>query len=201
MNIYKFNSIKVFLFICLFAVGYTSNAQILEEDELSNYQGLFEEDTYSEKKYKRTYTEEELYNGRYRNKSYSQSNGYSSNSVFGLGNISKKKESNSSKYDVQVPDEKPIKKKFNRLEGTEGGIGNNEDNDVTTALDNIKSYIFPDKEKHRPADEDPFIKGPPEPPLDPELPIDSAVVFLFIGGLLIGYFKFKATYKTQATKA
>ncbi|MCZ2141670.1 MAG: hypothetical protein LC096_09815 [Bacteroidia bacterium] len=163
-----------------------SNYDSYEEEYRSLYLNGYSEDDYrreEEKKYKRTYNEEDLYNGRYRNKSYNNSsNGYSSNSVFGWDNITGKK--NKESEDIIVETEKEIpKKKFNRWEGIENGLQENT-KDKDNLFSGILGFISPDKEKHQPETKEPEIKGPPPMPDEPDVPINQYSIVLFLLGLL-----------------
>lgn len=165
-----------------------------DEDEYDGEYEYSEQDKYnpqndfynrSERNLKRSYEEDELYNGGYRRKPGSSEN--SSIGVGGsvnLGGFSRKRSNNAA--DDELPVNSP---KFNRHDGLENGVGTNGNSHTDEhTFSELQEGYEPGKGQENPDTSDP--KTPPPPPDEPDVPIDSAVPLLVIVGLALASYKF-----------
>jgi len=199
MNLILRYCLTLFTLLCL---SYTVSAQEGSyEDEYddeydynennynNNYYERYSEAEYrkrNERFYKKSYKEEDLYNGGYRSKSNSENYAGSSIGGWSLFNFGK-----SSSNDNENPDapKEVIPKKFNRYEGIENGVGTADNDGGVTFNDGTQSFE-PGKGQQKP--NDPKDEQTPPPPDDPDstLPVDTAIPFLLVAAVLLVSFKF-----------
>jgi hypothetical protein len=186
---YIFVCLFVFLLIPVFAQKGSYN-QYSEEEEYDYSENNYNNDYYeryseaeykrrNERFYKKSYKEEDLYNGGYRNRNYADNNTNGS-SVGGwtLFNFNK---NNSNQPTNDIPDNEP--KKFNRYDGIENGVS--EVKDPKGSIFNEASGSFePGKGQEKPGDDEDSKTVPP-PPDEPDVPVDTAIPFLILAGVLL----------------
>lgn len=191
-----------FVFACLLVFSLTSafaqkgNYNDYSEDEDYDYsENNYNNDYYeryseaeykrrNERFYKKSYREEDLYNGGYRNRNYSDNNPNGSGvGGWSLFNFNKK---NTNDATNDIPDNEP--KKFNRYDGIENGVGEAKDPKGNTFSETPGNFE-PGKGQEKPGD-DQDSKTVPPPPDEPDVPVDTAIPFLIIAGILLATLKF-----------
>ena len=197
-----FTPIMKFVFACLLVFSLTSvfaqkgNYNDYNEDEDYDYsENNYNNDYYeryseaeykrrNERFYKKSYREEDLYNGGYRNRNYSDNNPNGSGvGGWSLFNFNKK---NTNDATNDIPDNEP--KKFNRYDGIENGVGEAKDPKGNTFSETPGNFE-PGKGQEKPGD-DQDSKTVPPPPDEPDVPVDTAIPFLIIAGILLATLKF-----------
>ena len=190
---YIFACILVFSLTQLFAQK--SNNDYSEDDDYEYSENNYNNDYYeryseaeykrrNERFYKKSYREEDLYNGGYRNRNYSDNNPNSSGlGGWSLFNFNKK---NTNDANTDIPYNEP--KKFNRYDGIENGVGETKD-PKGQMFNETPGNFEPGKGQEKPGD-DQDSKTVPPPPDEPDVPVDTAIPFLIIAGLLLATIKF-----------
>ena len=156
----------------------------------NNYYQRYSEDEYrkrQERFYKKSYEEEDLYNGGYRRKNYSSSESYYGVGGLNMGGIGSKGNSwfGGNNSDVPTPT-KPRTDFFDTREvGEIDGIDrlSNDAKGVNTNTEPGKGVgeINPGDDKK--------TESAPPPPDEPDIPVDTAIPFLISAGLMIAGFK------------
>ncbi len=159
----------------------------------NNYYQRYSEDEYrkrQERFYKKSYEEEDLYNGGYRRKNYSSSESYYGVGGLNMGGVGSKANSwfgGSSNNDLP----EPIKpRNFNGLDNKEVGITDGIDRISDDAKGGVNTSSDPDKGvgEINPGDDKKTETAPP-PPDEPDIPVNTAIPFLIAAGLLIAGLK------------
>lgn len=198
---------KLLIFALLFLLTNVSMAQYADEygyneDDYdgqyeynsynNNYYQRYSEDEYrkrQERFYKKSYEEEDLYNGGYRRKNYSSSESYYGVGGLNMGGVGSKSNSwfgGNNNTDAPTPT-KP--RNFNAFDTKEVGIVDGIDRisddakDITTSKDPGlgRGEINPGDDKK--------TEGAPPPPDEPDIPVDTAIPFLIAAGLMIAGLK------------
>lgn len=174
-----------------------------DEDEYDGEYEYSQQDKYnpqndfynrSERTMKKSYEEDELYNGGYRRKpGSSENNAIGVGGTVNLGSFNHRKRSSSS--DDNMPTPTP---KFNRHEGIENGVGiDNGGQADEHSFNDLQGGYEPGKGRENPDSSDP--KTPPPPPDEPDVPIDSAVPLLVVLGVGLAGYQFSGIKLTKAT--
>lgn len=163
------------------------------ESNYNSYYDRYSEAEYkksNERYYKKSYREEDLYNGGYRNRNYNDNNSNGS-SVAGwsLFNTNKKSNQNAN----NAPNNEP--KNWNRYDGIENGVGEAK-NPKGNTFSETPGTFEPGKGQEKPGDDE-DSKTPP-PPDEPDVPVDTAIPFLLIAGILLVIFNFLPNKKASA---
>lgn len=199
-------TIKLLIFIILSIFSNVSIAQYADdygynEDDYdgeyeynsynNNYYQRYSEDEYrkrQERFYKKSYEEEDLYNGGYRRKNYSSSESYYGVGGLNMGGIGSKGNSWFGGNNNDVPT--PVKpRNFDPFDTKEVGIVDGVDRladdakGATTTNDPSKGVG-----EINPGDDKKTETAPP-PPDEPDIPVDTAIPFLIAAGLMIAGFK------------
>lgn len=159
----------------------------------NNYYQRYSEDEYrkrQERFYKKSYEEEDLYNGGYRRKNYSSSESYYGVGGLNMGGIGSKSNSSwfgSNNSDVPTKarnidffDTRAAKEidGIDRIsDDAKGGVANGTDTGKGVG------EINPGGDKK--------TEDAPPPPDEPDIPVDTAIPFLIATGLLIAKLKLK----------
>lgn len=149
------------------------------------YYGIGTESNRSQNSHvRRTIREEELYNGGY--KSRSSSGDGSAYSTFGLGSASipgyrnREQQNNSTNNNQSLSPDKD----WRSIDNPSGA--NTDNNPQVFNADGTPSGGGKEID---PGEKDP--ETPPPPPDEPDVPVDTAIPFLLIGGVLLVYFKLR----------
>lgn len=170
--------------------GYTTNSYNNEQ-----YQKYTEQEykRRNDRFYKKSYKEEDLYNGRYRSKENNDYNG--ANGLGGGGwNLWSTNKKDNSVSTPNSPYEAP-KPKWNPKDGIENGVGQNpngKDHETFSGSD----VFTPGKGRANPNDSDPDSKVPP-PPDEPDVPVDTAIPLLISGAILLVSYRFISIKKAS----
>lgn len=154
----------------------------------NNYYQRYSEDEYrkrQERFYKKSYEEEDLYNGGYRRKNYSSSESYYGVGGLNMGGIGSKGNSWFGGNNNNVPT--PTRPKNNDLFDTrEVGVVDGIDRISDDAKGGVTTSTDPGKGvgEINPGDDKKTETAPP-PPDEPDIPVDTAIPFLIAAGLMI----------------
>lgn len=165
------------------AQQYYDDYENSEEGNYNNdYYERYSEEEYkrrNEKFYKKSYKEQDLYNGRYKAlrgaDGYSNTEGGSAWSLF-----------NFNKYDINKPTEEvptPSPKRFNRYEGIENGVAE-ADNSNGNTFNSSPNFFEPGKGAEKPGHE--IDSKVPPPPDEPDVPVSSPLLSLIMLGIMSG---------------
>jgi hypothetical protein len=200
-------TLKLLVFIILTIITNVSIAQYADnygysEDDYdgeyeynsynNNYYQRYSEDEYrkrQERFYKKSYEEEDLYNGGYRRKNYSSSESYYGVGGLNMGGIGSKGNSWFGGNNIDVPT--PTKPKNNDFFDTrETGVVDGIDRISDDAKGGINKSGDPGKGvgEINPGDDKKTESAPP-PPDEPDIPVDTAIPFLIAAGLMIAGLK------------
>lgn len=125
-----------------------------------------------------------MYNGGYRNRNYSDNNPNGSGvGGWSLFNFNKNATNDAT---TDMPDNEP--KKFNRYDGIENGVGAANNSEGNTFNENPTSFE-PGKGQEKPGDDEDSKTVPP-PPDEPDVPVDTAIPFLIIAGIILATLNF-----------
>ncbi|MBP9186898.1 MAG: hypothetical protein KBE91_08475 [Bacteroidia bacterium] len=200
MNL-KYGVQPLFLVLFMMAFSLSSSSQnsrsySYDEDDYdgdyeynNNYYERYSEDEYrkrQEKAYKKSYNEEELYNGGYRRKStgsYDNQSGYSGG--FNIGGVGTSSSKSSSWFGSDNSESTPSKpRNIEQFDTREVGeirgidkLGGNGDGVVDKNFNPIDGKEIDPKDRKQ--------DDVPPPPDEPDIPIDTAIPVLIFAGLLI----------------
>lgn len=152
----------------------------------NNYYEKYSEEEYkrrNERFYKRSYREEDLYNGGYRSRTYNENQTSTPGGGWGLFNFGKKNGSN----DNNDPSA-PTNPKFNRYDGIENGVGQGPNSGKAEGFNEPTQHFEPGKGQVTPGN-DGDAKTVPPPPDEPDVPVDTAIPLLIALGICIVSFK------------
>lgn len=199
-------TIKLLIFIILSIFSNVSIAQYADdygynEDDYdgeyeynsynNNYYQRYSEDEYrkrQERFYKKSYEEEDLYNGGYRRKNYSSSENYYGVGGLNMGGIGSK---GNSWFGGNNNTPTPIKPRgFDGFDTKEVGVIDGVDRISDDAKGGVTTSTDPGKGvgEINPGDDKKTESAPP-PPDEPDIPVDTAIPFLIAAGLMIAGFK------------
>ncbi len=157
----------------------------------NNYYQRYSEDEYrkrQERFYKKSYEEEDLYNGGYRRKNYSTSESYYGVGGLNMGGIGTKSNSWFGGNDNST--QAPLKPRSNDFFDTRE-VGEIDDIDRVSndAKGGVNTSTDPGgKGEINPGDDKKTETAPP-PPDEPDIPVDTAIPFLIASGLMIAGLK------------
>ena len=158
----------------------------------NNYYQRYSEDEYrkrQERFYKKSYEEEDLYNGGYRRKNYSSSESYYGVGGLNMGGVGTK---STSWFGGDNTTPTPIKpRNFNPFDTKEVGIVDGIDRVSDDAKGGVSTSTDPDKGvgEINPGDDRKTEGGPPPPPDEPDIPVNTAIPFLITAGILFAFLK------------
>jgi hypothetical protein len=142
-----------------------------------------------ERFYKKSYEEEDLYNGGYRRKNYSSSESYYGIGGLNMGGINARSKS---WFGGNDDDENtPIVKQRNidGLDNREVGIIEGVDRIGGDGKGGVATKADPNQGKEITPGDDKKTETAPPPPDEPDIPVDTAIPFLIAAGLLIATLK------------
>lgn len=198
----------IFSGLFLLATGTPVNAQQYQEYDESDYDGTYDyddlsgsnyDDAYStyfrstegSKRYRGHAREEELYNGGYRK--YIKEDLSKKQDNWGISGIGFRKK-NPGSADQTAPDvSNPGKPGVNNwYQGTDG-INKNRNPEMFNADGTVSGNDNDEPGKGTAGGGDNNEFGPPPPPDEPDVPVDTAIPLLIAGGILIASFRFYIT--------
>lgn len=200
-NTKKFIILSLLLVIADNAIAQYSGEYDNNEDdydgnyEYNNYNNnsyqRYSEDEYrrrQERFYKKSYEEEDLYNGGYRKKNYSSSENYYGFGGINMGGINSK--SNQRFGNDNIP--KPKEPRNNDLDNREVGIIDGIDKLGQDGKGGISNSTNPGEGRGEIDPKgDKKTEDAPPPPDEPDIPIDTAIPLLILGGLMLAGYKLK----------
>ncbi len=206
MKVYK--TIKFIILFLLLVIADNAIAQYSGEYDYNEdeYDGSYEynhynnniyerysEDEYrkrQERFYRKSYEEEDLYNGGYRRKNYSSSDGYYNGNGLGIGGLNGKSSSRFGGNNLPTP----TKPKDRDLENKEIGIIDGIDKMGQDGKGGVSNSDNPGQGRGEidPKDDKKTEDAPP-PPDEPDIPVDTAIPLLISGGIMLARFKLKKT--------
>jgi hypothetical protein len=203
-----FNTIKFIILSLLLVIAENAIAQYSGEYDYNedDYDGNYEYNNYNnnsyqrysedeyrrrqERFYKKSYEEEDLYNGGYRRKNYSSSENYYGFGGINMGGINSK--SNPRFGDDNIT--KPKEPRNNDLDNREVGVIDGIDKLGQDGKGGISNSTNPGEGRGELDPKgDKKTEDAPPPPDEPDIPIDTAVPLLISGGLMLARFKLKKT--------
>lgn len=149
------------------------------EDEYRKRQELF---------YKKSYDEEDLYNGGYRRKNHSSTESYYGVGGLNIGGINSR--SNSWFGGNDDAESTPLKpRNIDGLDNREAGISDGNDQLGGDGKGGVTTKADPNQGKEITPGDDRKTETAPPPPDEPDIPVDTAIPFLIAAGLLIATLK------------
>lgn len=203
-----FNTIKFIILSLLLVIAENAIAQYSGEYDYNedDYDGNYEYNNYNnnsyqrysedeyrrrqERFYKKSYEEEDLYNGGYRRKNYSSSENYYGFGGINMGGINSKSNPRFGDDNITTPKET----RNNDLDNREVGVIDGIDKLGQDGKGGISNSTNPGEGRGELDPKgDKKTEDAPPPPDEPDIPIDTAVPLLISGGLMLAGFKLKKT--------
>jgi len=208
MKVYK--TIKFIILFLLLVIADNAIAQYSGEYDYNedDYDGNYEYNNYNnntyqrysedeyrrrqERFYKKSYEEEDLYNGGYRRKNYSSSEGYYGGGGIGIGIGGLNSKSNPRFGDDNII--KPKEPRNNDLDNREVGDIDGIDKLGQDGKGGISNSTNPGEGRGELDPKgDKKTEDAPPPPDEPDIPVNTAIPLLMLGGLMLAGFKLKKT--------
>ncbi len=160
----------------------------------NNYYEKYSEQEYkrrNERFYKRSYREEDLYNGGYRSRTYNENQTSTPGGGWGLFSFGKKNNGTNDESPSA-----PSNPRFNRYDGIENGVGQGPNSGKAEGFNEPTQHFEPGKGQVTPGG-DGDSKTVPPPPDEPDVPVDTAIPLLI--AFAIGIVSFRTILHKKAS--